>query len=183
MLSHVAVAARDVASKRPDIVATTFPVTLAAGVDQVVPDGVDVFLGAVSNESGQAINNADGALMDVALSDWRNDTPTSVVTDCIYRAVAPRQFEVYPPSAGGTSITIRGVPVIAPADETADIPVPRSAEKPLLYLVLSLAYQENTGTAANRELAIEYERAAMAMLGTEGGVRAAIPPKAKGVDE
>lgn len=177
MYGHAGQAARLIAAMRPDLFpSATVPHTLLAGADQIVPATLEVFQGAAT-VGGVPIRNTDKQILDDALPEWRA-MPAGTTTDCLFDANFPRQFHVYPPATAGNSIVLRGVAAIAdPTTDNDELPTNGVSESALIFLMMALAYSENTGTAATQAKAELYESKANQLLGVEKQIRRTSPPK------
>jgi hypothetical protein len=81
-------------------------ITAVAGTVQDLPTNSIRLVDVVKNVSnGQAVHQSDYAIVDVLDSDWRSAT-SGAAEVYFYDERNPKQFEVYPPQAGGEAIEV-----------------------------------------------------------------------------
>lgn len=175
---------------RPDAFAALSTVKLDKGSVQSIPETAARFLGAVRNMGkdgttvGRVIRNGDMDAMDAFDPDWMSSQPAAAVKEVFFNEAVPDKFYCYPPAnddAGSTPVYIQ----IRTADyhtritaTTDTVAVNTRFRVPLMYLVMSFAYHENTDVGS-KQLAAQYEQQAKALVVDGIKVDAAQPPKIK----
>lgn len=94
-----------IALSRPDLFAFITTFTTAAGTIQTAPADSIRIIDVLYESSGSNVNEVNQETMDLAMSTWQAGT-TGPATDWMRHPRNPNQFLVYPPQAGGETLTI-----------------------------------------------------------------------------
>jgi len=111
-----------IALSRPDLFALITTFTTAAGTIQTAPADSIRVIDVLYEANGNSVNEVNQETMDLAMSAWQAGT-TGPATDWMRHPRNPNQFIVYPPQAGGETMTIEysQAPRLYALAETIDI--------------------------------------------------------------
>lgn len=90
---------------RPDLFIKVTTLTTVPGALQSAPTESMRFMDILTNSEGRVPKEADQQAVDVMFPKWRVDT-TGPTTTWMRNPRDPNRFYVYPPSAGGESLTV-----------------------------------------------------------------------------
>jgi hypothetical protein len=97
---------RTVAKNTTDAYTLRANLAAVAGTVQTLPADAISLIDVIKNVSdGRAILQSDYAIVDILSSTWRS-AATGPAENFFYNENNPKQFEVYPPQAGGENIEI-----------------------------------------------------------------------------
>lgn len=188
LVRHLNRGQQDIRNARPDTTAEKVQVTLVSGYRQSIPDTAADLIDIPNNTNGAAITKTDLVQLDAVSRGWRTSAQKGVVVHFMHDARRPREFEVYPPALGGTSVDMEvssypadvGVPT-APgltfASVSGNIGLQDKWSTALLSMVLHYAYAKDAEYGGNAALSAAYLQKAQGILGAEIQTRAAMAPK------
>lgn len=163
---------REIATVRTDSTNTRAPFALVAGPRQTLPAAavslIDIprNLGVNGTTPGRAIRQAKRELLDAVFPGWSTDPVSNVVRHFMYDPRLPREFFVYPPSAGASYIELRyetnPVDVVAANDVLA---IGDEYANALVDYTLSRCYTKDADAVGNADRAVLHRRAFESSLG------------------
>jgi len=111
LLRYLNDARREIAIVRPDLYATSSPVTLLAGTKQSIPADGSRFLDAIRNVSstnviGNAVRVVEREVLDAQRSSWHTETSSTDLKHFMYDERSPKVFYVYPPATAGHKLEV-----------------------------------------------------------------------------
>jgi len=152
-------------------------ITATAGTVQSLPSNGIRLVDVVKNVSGgRAIQQTDYAIVDVLSSVWRA-AAAGVAENFFYDERNPKQFEVYPPQAGGELIEV--VYNAQPGDATINGNIVISdmyADSLIDYIVYRGLSKDTEDSAAGLGRATAFYRAFLAGIGFKESVDTATEP-------
>ena len=170
---------REVASHRPDMLATTAALTLVAGSRQTIPTGGLKLIEVLRNTaSKKAVRQCSRELLDAQLPGWQGLPGAIDIVHFMFDPRTPKQFDVYPPAAATSSVdlTYTAMPAdvaepAAPAsiwsDVTGNIGVTDIGANALIDYVLHRAFSKEAEHAVNAQRAVAHYQAFASALGIE----------------
>jgi hypothetical protein len=128
-------AQRQIAIDRPDLLATTSTITLAAGTRQTLPANGLKLLAVNRNASGAAVRVVNRDMLDAQIPNWHAIPPSAAIRHYVFDAREPTVFHVFPPalSTAQLEVVYSAHPVLIaepahgaslPADHATDISAP-----------------------------------------------------------
>jgi hypothetical protein len=181
-------AQREIATLRPDLMATSAAYALAAGARQAVPANCSKLMDIPRNTTGPAIRQVQREDLDAINRDWYTLPGATVIKHFTHDAKQPNVFWVYPPAASGVNVDIEYAAL------PADIPAPGAASftgvtgnlgvadvfaNAAMHFVLSRAYAKDAQAGGNAVLSAEHERKFRAAMGDDLTTRQAVKPAIK----
>ena len=157
-----------VAVLRPDSVAHTAVVTVAAGSKQTIPEDGIRLLDVIRNVGGRAIRIVDRETLDLFDPNWHNGKAQKAVKNYVYDNRVPGTFYIYPQVAEGAEIEINYSKLPAKVDQSTDTLAVNDIYKEIVInYVLFRAYSKDAEHAANANLATTYLQIVNSLTGVK----------------
>lgn len=181
---------RQILELRPDALAVTESVPLAAGVRQTLPTGGAKLLKVLCNTGTKTdvVLLDDWAILNACTPGWRNQTGVTEILHYSYDERQPTVFEVFPPAAG-SGASLDAVFAKHPADigepgsgqtyanVTGNISVRDIFANALRDGILWRAYSKESDVAPNQQRALLHQQAFATGLGVEIKATVAASPR------
>jgi hypothetical protein len=188
LVRHLNDGQRELVRLRPDTTANIYPVTLAGGFYQSLPDQYMVLMDVMCNTTGKKrrITKTDIVQLDAVSPDWRSRTQATEVVHFMHDMRDPRAFHVYPPVQSGTQVDLLACeyPTDIPnpsgaafSSVTGNIDLPDKWAEPLLNFVLFKAYSKDAEYGGNAQIAAGYLGLFNAAIGSQLQSSTAVAPQ------
>lgn len=158
-------AASEVVIRRPQASIRTEAMTLAAGVNQALPDGAIQLVDVFRNVGGRGISRIDRALLDAQDPDWYL-TKAGATIHFMLDVETPNQFFVYPPAKAQAQVEVKysmAPPLVVQDTDTLELD--RAYVGPLLSYTLYRAFSKDS-EFADGSLAVAHFQAFNEALAT-----------------
>lgn len=152
---------RELVSLRPDALAVTEAVQLAAGMTrQSIPADKSTLISVHRNQGsdgttvGPQITLTTRESLDNAIPDWHNTAGDTMVLHYIFDDRTPREFYVYPPTHAATAVYVLMSCAKVPdelTDMTDELEVDANFEAAITDNLLAFAWGVNHASSADRE--------------------------------
>lgn len=153
-------------------------IAAVAGTVQTLPTDAIRLVDVVKNVSdGSAIHQSDYATVDMLRSTWRKEA-AGVAETFFYDSNNPKEFEVYPPQAGGENIEVVYNAQPGDADIDGNIIIDDMYADSLIDYIAYRGFSKDTEDSSPELMrATAFYRAFLLGIGYKDGTDAAIEPR------
>ena len=169
LLDYLNEGQRQIVILLPEANTILFEHPLSPGAKQQIPDTyhalIDVQCNIVSGEEGRTVSEVMRTELDAADPNWRTGTRTDTVEHFARIEHAPRDFVVYPPCTGSSTLLVAASQVPNTVGTADVLSLPRAFESALLHFVCYRCLEEDRESEPSAALASYHEAQFMKMLG------------------